>query len=121
MAWIGGGAVGSGGNFKSTLTIDADGQVLPEGSLRLEPGDQPIKLYVWVVQILDEDEGAAAAGFQDQDGLSSSSTEWVVLNDVVHDGKFKPGIAVGLALAIFEETATKKKKPRWWSAMIELE
>lgn len=121
MAWIGGGMVGSGGQFKKTLIIDANGQVLPEGSLELDPGDQPIKLYVWVVQIRDGDEDAAAAGFQDHDGLSRSSTEWVTRNDVVHDGKFKPGIAVGLALAILEEITTKKKKMRWWSETIKLE
>lgn len=120
MAWIGGGAM-SGGRFRKMLTIDADGRVLPEGSLELDPGEQPIKLYVWVVQIRDEGEGAAAAGFQDHHGLSRSSMEWVTRNDVVHDGKFKPGTAVGLALAIMEETTTKEQKPHWWTGTIKLE
>jgi hypothetical protein len=96
---------------------------LPEGHLELQPGDRPIKLYVWLVQIKDDDEGgdAAAAGFQDIDGLSRSRSSWFTRNDVVYDGKFKPGIAVGLALAVLEEVGTGKQKARWWSETIRLE
>jgi hypothetical protein len=124
VARIGGDAVGSGGNFDSTLTIE-NGRVLPRGSLDLGEGEEVKKLYVWLAQMQGEDGGAAAAGFQDATGLSSTATTWRARSDVVQDGTFQPGLAVALALAVIQKPAAngvdKATTVRWWSETVKLQ
>jgi hypothetical protein len=103
------------------LAIDANGHVLPKGSLDVDPGHVVQKMYVWVIQMRGVDEGAAAAGFQDSEGLSMSNEVWTCRDDVVNDGVFEDGLALGLALAIVGEKATQKNKVRWWTDTIKLQ
>ena len=103
------------------LAIDENGHVLPKGSLDVDPGLVVKKIYAWVIQMRGEDEGAAAAGFQDSAGLSMSDEVWTSRGDVVNDGVFENGLALGLALAIVEEIETKTNKVRWWTETIKLQ
>jgi hypothetical protein len=113
--------VGSVGNFDTKLTIDDRGHVLPAGTLEVDPGHVVQKMYIWIIQMRGADRGAAAAGFQDQAGLSLSTERWTTRADVVNDGVFEEGIAIGMALAIVQETATQTNKVRWWSETVKLE
>jgi hypothetical protein len=103
------------------LAIDENGHVLPKGSLDVDPGHLVKKMYVWLIQMRGVDEGAAAAGFQDSAGLSMSDEVWTSRDDVVTDGVFEDGLALGLALAIVEEKETQKNKVRWWTETIKLQ
>jgi hypothetical protein len=126
--------VGSVGNFDKTLTIDEHGHVLPSGTLDVDEGFVVQKFYIWVYQLRindrGADEGAVAAGFQDKDNLTTTfldannrmvpRKEWKSRSDVVIDGVFKEGAAIGMVLAFVEETVTKTSKVRWWSETIRL-
>jgi hypothetical protein len=116
-----GDAVASVGNFDKVLPIDERGRVLPRGILDVDPGHVVRKIYVWVIQVRGEDEGAAAAGFQDSTGLNPADKVWQCRDDVVNDGVFTDGLALGLALAIVEETKTKTDKVRWWTDTVKLQ
>ena len=112
--------MGSVGNFDKTLTIDEHGHVLPTGTLDVDEGHVVKKFYIWVFQMRGKDEGAVAAGFQDKDNLTASRKKWVSRSDVVHDGVFEEGLAIGMVLAVVEEIATGTTKVRWWSETIRL-
>jgi|tagenome__1003787_1003787.scaffolds.fasta_scaffold20969815_3 hypothetical protein len=116
--------MGSGGNFLRTMKVDPSGRVFPQGHLDLLPGDEPVKLYFWFLQFLPNGPNgdAAAAGFQDLEGLKESSTAWRARGDVVYDGgKFEAGVAIGTALLILREVGSNKTKARSWCETVRLE
>ena len=114
------------GNFDPVLPIDASGAVSPAGPLVLDDAEVMEKLYAWVFQLNGDGTGAACVAWQDKDDLSQFREAWTTRSDPVIEGRFRPGPAIGLAVAISRvadspsSPALGTTKVYWWSETIYL-
>jgi hypothetical protein len=120
-AQIGGDVMAGGGNFNRVLTIDAQGRVSPRGPLQLGPKETWSDIFAWLIQLNEDGTGAATiASFHDAAGLSARDREWTTTADAVHEGQFRAGPAIGMALAI-SKGMNGSTTVYSWSESLELE
>src|SRR5262245_16089506 len=104
-------------NFDDALTIDADGRVSPRGPLTPAADEQVTKLYAWVFQLNPDGTGAACVAAQG-DPADLTGPEWTTRADAIHEGRFREGAAVGMAVTISNDLVTGKTRVYWWSETI---
>jgi hypothetical protein len=88
----------AGGNFDSPIPIDASGKIVPQGPFPIPPGETPVELYAWVTQLSFGGSDAFAAGSTTTFD-PTVPTRWSTPG-ADHRGKFVPGPAIAMAVAI---------------------
>jgi hypothetical protein len=85
-------------NFDQSLVLE-NGRIYPRGTLDLESDEEIVRLYVWVIQPHDDGTSAACIGHQFQGGFESTE-RWKTREDAIHEGEFRPGQALAMAVSI---------------------
>ncbi|HET9564848.1 MAG TPA: hypothetical protein VFP27_10180 [Mycobacterium sp.] len=106
-------------NFDEVLAIDADGRISPRGPLGSAAGEQVQKLYAWVFQLNSDGSGAVCAAAQ-AESAQLAGDEWTTRSDAIHEGRFKEGTAIGMAVTVSKDLESGKAKVYWWSETIYL-
>jgi hypothetical protein len=106
-------------NFDDVLKIE-NGRISPRGKLDLATNETMSKLYALVFQVNGDGTGAACMAFQDEDGFKEKGV-WTTKPDAVHEGAFRPGRAVGRAMAISKRQPDGKPIVFSWREDIQLE
>jgi hypothetical protein len=111
--------MGSGSNFDNVLVIDAAGRITPTGALVLAANEKVSRLHAWVIQMNPDGTSAACVASQ-QAGSFQSTTQWAARDDAVHEGRFRPGQALALAVSISRDADTPEADPivYWWSETV---
>ena len=108
----------AGGNFTDRIAVDKNGTIVPSGPLTTQRGETVSKVYVWVFQLNDDGSGAFAAGLQEQFG--GGEEEWRV-EAPIHEGRFRPGPAVGMAVVTSVDSGEKTVVYSWMETITLLE
>jgi len=87
-------------NFDQSLVLEA-GRINPRGPLDLESDEEIVRLYVWVIQPHNDGTSAACIGHQLQGGFESKE-RWKTREDAIHEGVFRPGQALAMAVAVLK-------------------
>ncbi len=106
-------------NFDEVLTIDADGRISPRGPLNPAADEQIAKLYAWVVQLNPDGTGAACVAAQGE-AADLAGDEWTTRPDAPHEGRFREGAAIGMAVTVSKDLVNGKTRVYWWSETIYL-
>jgi hypothetical protein len=109
---------GSGGNFHKYLMIDENGHVAPAGPLGVPPGEEMVALYAWVIQENADESGAVCIASEEGHRLRNPM-EWTTRANPVHEGRFQPGPATGIAVAV-SRTRDGATRVHWWSESFHL-
>jgi hypothetical protein len=107
----------AGGNF-SDLTIDANGRVAPSGPLPLASDEDMLALYAWVIQENEDKTGAVCVAFEEAPRFRSR-VEWTTRDDPHHWGRFRPGPATGVAVAV-SRLGHAEPHVHWWTESFQL-
>lgn len=111
----------AGGKFHPILKINAEGRISPRGPLELSADERIDQLYAWVFQLHDGGTGATCIASQQADGFTSAS-EWTTRADAIHEGQFRPGPAVAMAVSISKLVTAGEPNENtlvyWWSETI---
>jgi hypothetical protein len=107
-------------NFDTVLTIDADGRISPRGPLDPTGDEEVTKVYAWVFQLNPDGAGASCIAAQD-DAARLRGAEWTTRADAIHDGRFRDGAAIGMAVKISTDLVSGKTRVYWWSETIYLQ
>lgn len=100
----------AGGNFDNKIAIGKNGRIVPSGPLTTATGETPSKVYVWVFQLNDDGTGAFAAGLQEQFGRGDET--WRT-EAPTHEGSFRAGPAVGMAVVTSTDAGGKTIVYSW--------
>jgi hypothetical protein len=104
-------------NFDEVLTIDADGRISPRGPLDRAADEQITKLYAWVFQANSDGTGAACVAAQvEPEDLAGD--EWWTRADAIHEGRFREGAAIGMAVTVSKNLVNGKTRVYWWNDAI---
>ena len=106
-------------NIDEVLTIDADGRISPRGPLNSNDDEQVTKLYAWVIQLNPDGSGAACVAVQ-AESAQLEGDEWTTRPDAVHEGRFREGAAIGMAVTVSMGLADQKVRVYSWSETIYL-
>ena len=106
-------------NFDEVLTIDADGRISPRGPLNPAADEQIEKLYAWVFQLNPDGSGAACVAAQGE-SAHLAGDEWTTRADALHEGRFREGAAIGMAVTVSKDLESGKARVYWWSETIYL-
>jgi hypothetical protein len=107
-------------SFDAVLTINADGRISPRGPLSPAADEKVEKLYAWVFQLNADGSGAACVAAQGE-STDLTGDEWTVRADAIHEGRFRAGAAVGMAVTVSKDLVSGKTRVYWWSENILLE
>ena len=112
-----------GGNFSSPLPIDKQGHIVPTGPLSVPQDETITKLYAWVLQEKPDGTGAMCAASQEAEGFVGLAGQsiWTAKARPIHEGRFDPGPAVGVAVLISRHHVDGEPRVFWWWDNIALE
>lgn len=103
-----------GSKFDQVLKLK-NGRISPEGDLDIGNDEEIIRLFVWVIQIHDDGTSAACIGFQEAGGFQLAEMRWDVRTDAIHEGVFRPGQGLAMAVSISKVVSGVEPSPVWHS------